>query len=207
MNNMIKFLEKSPIISILTLNNAEESMHIADALINEGLSNLEVTLRTPNALNCIEAIAKKFPNVKIGAGTITSKEQLQQVKDVGAIFALSPGWTANLVNEAKKINLEYLPGVSTPSEIMALSEMGVNFQKFFHANHLGGYKMIKSYANIFPQVKFCPTGGISEKDFKDYLALDNVTCVGGSWMVQESDIKEKNYGNIRNMAKFIKENI
>lgn len=205
MNNIIECFKKSPVIPVLSLNNVEESLHVADALISQNLSNLEITLRTPNALKCIEAIAKKFPNATVGAGTIIQKEQLLQVKSAGAEFAVSPGFTNQLINEARKINMPYLPGASTPSEIIYLYELGVSFQKFFHASHSGGYKMLQAYKNIFSQVSFCPTGGISGEDFKEYLQLDNVVCIGGSWMVSDKDIVEKNYTNISNIAKSIVE--
>jgi len=200
MNNMIMQFEKSPVIPVLTFDEINSSLKIAEILVSEGLTNLEITLRTPNALNCIEAIIKEFPTANVGAGTIIKKEQLQQVKDVGCSFAVSPGFTKTLVEEAKKIDISYLPGASTPSEIIELSELGVTFQKFFHAGNSGGYKMLQAYANIFSQIKFCPTGGIGPNDFKDYLKLNNVVCLGGSWMV---DSKNLNYKDIKNAANLI----
>ncbi len=202
-NTIKEKFKNSPVIPVLTLDDIDTSLKVADILIEAGLTNLEVTLRTTNALKCIEAIKKEFPSANIGAGTIIEKKQFQQIKDVGALFAVSPGWSINLVNEAKKVGIAYLPGASTPSEIISLFEAGVSFQKFFHASQSGGYKMLKAYSNIFPQISFCPTGGISKKDFKNYLELDNVLCLGGSWMVSDKDILEKNYGNIENIAKLI----
>ena len=202
-NTIKEKFKNSRVIPVLTLDDIDTSLKVADILIKTGLTNLEVTLRTNNALKCIEAIKKEFPLVNIGAGTIIKKEQFKQVKDVGALFAVSPGWSVNLVNEAKKVGIAYLPGVSTPSEMISLFEMGVDFMKFFHASHSGGYKMLKAYSNMFPQISFCPTGGISGKDFEDYLKLDNVVCIGGSWMVADKDIQEKNYTNIENIAKSI----
>lgn len=200
MNNMILQFEKSPVIPVLTFNDIPSSLKISQILVEAGLTNLEITLRTPNALKCIEAIAKEFPEANVGAGTIIKKEQLQQIKDVGCSFAVSPGFTKTLVEEAQKIDIPYLPGASTPSEIIALSELGVTFQKFFHAGNSGGYKMLQAYENIFSQIKFCPTGGIGPNDFKDYLKLNNVLCLGGSWMV---DTKNLNYNDIKNAADLI----
>lgn len=202
---MIEKFENSPVIPVLTLDDIEESLHTADALISNGLTNLEITLRTSNALDCIEAIAKKFPEANVGAGTIVSKEQLLHVKNAGGTFAVSPGHTKDLVESAKNVGINYLPGASTPSEIISLLELGVTFQKFFHAGNSGGYKMLQAYENIFSQVKFCPTGGISQKDFKDYLNLNNVVCLGGSWMVPTKEIKAKNYDYIKNEAASIME--
>ncbi len=203
MHKMIQQFENSPVIPVLTLNEINSSLKVAEVLIEEGLTNLEITLRTPNALACIEAIAKEFPQANVGAGTIVRKEQLQQIKDVGCTFAVSPGFTKTLVTEAKRIEMPYLPGASTPSEIIELLELGVTFQKFFHAGNSGGYKMLQAYANIFSEVKFCPTGGIGESDFKAYLKLNNVVCLGGSWMVPNKDIENMNFSNIKNAAHLI----
>ena len=132
MNSLIKKLQKSPVIPVLTFNDVNKSLKISEVLINNGLDNLEITLRTPNALKCIKSIIKEFPHANIGAGTIINKKQLIQVKDIGCNFAVSPGFTKDLVLQAKQLNLEYLPGVSTPSEIIELLSLGVKFQKFFH---------------------------------------------------------------------------
>ncbi|NQY93980.1 MAG: bifunctional 4-hydroxy-2-oxoglutarate aldolase/2-dehydro-3-deoxy-phosphogluconate aldolase [Campylobacteraceae bacterium] len=203
MHKMIQQFENSPVIPVLTLNDINTSLKVAEVLIQEGLTNLEITLRTPNALSCIEAIAKEFPEANVGAGTIVRKEQLQQIKDVGCTFAVSPGFTKTLVEEARRIDMPYLPGASTPSEIIELLELGVTFQKFFHAGNSGGYKMLQAYSNIFSEVKFCPTGGIGASDFKDYLKLNNVVCLGGSWMVSNADVENMNISNIKNAAHLI----
>ncbi|MAC83140.1 MAG: 2-dehydro-3-deoxyphosphogluconate aldolase [Arcobacter sp.] len=180
---MINEFKNSPVIPVLTFNDVNESLKISEILIQEGLTNLEITLRTPNAMSCIEAIVKEFPMANVGAGTIIKKEQLVQVQNIGCTFAVSPGATSSLIQEAKRIDMNYLPGASTPSEIISLIEEGIFFQKFFHAGNSGGYKMLQAYANIFEEVQFCPTGGIGQKDFQDYLNLKNVVCLGGSWMV------------------------
>jgi len=204
MTSIIERFEKSPVIPVLTLNDKDEALKVAEALIEGGLSNLEVTLRTQNALVCIEALRKEFPDAIVGAGTVIKTEQLQQLKDVGASFAVSPGFTTSLVKKAQKIEMPYLPGVSTPSEIIALYELGVDFQKFFHAGNSGGHKMLKAYGSIFGDIKFCPTGGIGNSDFKDYLKLNNVLCLGGSWMV---NMKDLNYKNIKNSATSIMKSV
>ncbi|RDX33967.1 bifunctional 4-hydroxy-2-oxoglutarate aldolase/2-dehydro-3-deoxy-phosphogluconate aldolase [Arcobacter sp. HD9-500m-PIT-SAG02] len=190
-HKVIQQFENSPVIPIVTFKEINSSLKIAEILIKEGLTNLEVTLRAPNALTCIEAIAKEFPVANVGAGTIIRKEQLQQIKDVGWTFAVSPGFTKTMVEEARRIEMPYLPGPSTPSEIIELLELGVTFQKFFHAGNSGGYKMLEAYSNIFSEVKFCTTGGIGALDFTDYLKLDNVLCLGGSWMLPFKDVEMK----------------
>jgi 2-dehydro-3-deoxyphosphogluconate aldolase/(4S)-4-hydroxy-2-oxoglutarate aldolase len=201
---MINKFINSPVIPVLTFDNIDESLKISEILLSEGLSNLEITLRTANALACIEAIVKEFPDANVGAGTIVKTEQLKQVKDIGCSFAVSPGFTKELVSYANELEISYLPGASTPSEIIELLNLGVNFQKFFHAGNSGGYEMLQAYANIFEEVKFCPTGGINQDDFKDYLKLKNVVCLGGSWMV---NTKEIDYKNIKNAASAITRSI
>ena len=197
---MINDFKNSPVIPVLTFNDVKESLEISEVLVEEGLTNLEITLRTPNALACIEAIIKEFPSANVGAGTIVKKEQLLQIQNIGCNFAVSPGATKTLIKEAKRINMNYLPGASTPSEIIALMEEGIFFQKFFHAGNSGAYKMLQAYANIFEDVSFCPTGGIGQKDFKEYLELKNVVCLGGSWMV---NTKTMSLNDIRSEAKNI----
>jgi len=204
---MINKFKKSPVIPVLTFDDINSSLKVSEALVGQGLTNLEITLRTPNAIECIEAIIKEFPTANVGAGTIVNVEQLKKVKDIGCDFAVSPGFTEKLVNEAKKLDISYLPGVSTPSEIIQLLELGVKFQKFFHAGNAGGYKILKAYANIFPDVQFCPTGGINSVDFTDYLSLNNVVCLGGSWMVSNKDIQNKDYTKIQSAAQLIMSSI
>jgi len=203
MNQIIQSFKQSPVIPVLTFNDVNASLEISRILIENGLTNLEITLRTPNALKCIHALIKEFPSVNIGVGTVVNKEQLSQALDVGSKFAVSPGFTKSLVEEAQRLNLPYLPGASTPSEIIELLELGIDFQKFFHAKNSGGFAMLKAYEKIFTDVKFCPTGGIIENDFVDYLALDNVVCIGGSWMISNEDIQSKNYNKIKNISKLL----
>lgn len=198
---MMQSFKKSPIIVVLDLNNPKQAPFIAEAILNGGLINLEITLRNKYSLECLMAIKKEFPSVNVGAGTIIHTNQLQQIKDSGASFAVSPGHTKKLVVKAKEVNIPYLPGASTPSEIINLLELGVTYQKFFHASNMGGYKVLKMYANLFPEVQFCPTGGISQDDFTSYVNLENVFSVGGSWMVPPKDIEDKNYKNIELISK------
>jgi 2-dehydro-3-deoxyphosphogluconate aldolase/(4S)-4-hydroxy-2-oxoglutarate aldolase len=204
MTKLINKFKNSPVIPVLTLNNVEDSLKISDILLTAGLTNLEITLRTPNSLQCIEAIIKKFPDANVGAGTIVNSKQLKKVKDIGCKFAISPGFTCELVNTAKEIDLNYLPGASTPAEIMQLMALDITFMKFFHAVNAGGHKMLKDYSNIFDTISFCPTGGISSKTYLEYLELPNVACIGGSWMV---DTKKMTWVEIEKEANLIVKNL
>ena len=185
MHNLIKQFEVFPTIPVLTFNAPYHALKTTEALLKKGLKNLEITLRTPHAPACIEAVIRTFPEATIGAGTLTKVEQFSMVKALGCDFAVSPGFTTEMIDAAADAEIPYLPGVSTPSEIIALSSLGINFQKFFHAGNAGGITMLKAYATIFPDILFCPTGGITAEDYQSYLALGNVLCVGGSWMAKD----------------------
>jgi 2-dehydro-3-deoxyphosphogluconate aldolase/(4S)-4-hydroxy-2-oxoglutarate aldolase len=184
MHNFITQFNASPIIPVLTFNDPQQALRSTEILLKKGLSTLEITMRTPQALACIEAVIRAFPEATVGAGTLTQKEQFVTVKALGCSFAVSPGFTKEMVDAAVEAGIPYLPGVSTPSEIMALSSLGISFQKFFHAGNAGGVEMLKVYHALFPDILFCPTGGISEEDYQNYLSLENVLCVGGSWMAK-----------------------
>lgn len=204
MNKIIKKLKKAPIIPVLTFDDETLALKVSEALIKGGLTNLEVTLRTKEALKCMELIKKEFKqDILLGAGTVLEEKQFKKIKNIGVDFAVSPGFTKSLVKEAKKEKIPYLPAASTPSEIMQLLSLGVTFQKFFHAGHSGGYKMLQTFKSLFPQVSFCPTGGISSKDYQEYLKLENVLCLGGSWIVTKEDIASSNFKAIEKRAKNI----
>lgn len=204
MNNIIQKLKKAPIIPVLTFDDETIALNVSEALIKGGLTNLEVTLRTKEAFQCIEIIKKEFKkDVLLGAGTVLEKKHFKKIKKIGVDFAVSPGFTKSLIKEARKEKIPYLPAASTPSEVMQLFSLGITFQKFFHANNSGGYKMLQTFKFLFPQVNFCPTGGINSKDFQEYLRLQNVLCLGGSWLVTKEDMENKNYKAIEQRAKDI----
>ncbi len=207
MKNIMKKLEETPVIPVLTFDDEKQALQISQALIDGGLRTLEITLRTDNSLKCIEKIRERFPDILIGAGTILKKEQITQIKNIGVDFAVSPGSTQELLDMAKKEDFPYLPASSTPSEVMKLMEQGIYFQKFFHASHSGGAKMLKTFSSLFPQVKFCPTGGITQKDYKEYLNLNNVLCLGGSWIVSDDDTKNFDYEKLKNKVQTLVQNI
>ncbi len=207
MKNMMKELEKIPIIPVLTFDDEKQAIDISQALIDGGLRTLEITLRTKNSLKCMEKIREKFPDILIAAGTVLKKEQIIEVKNIGVDFAVSPGSTQELLDMALKENFPYLPASSSPSEVMNLIQRGVYFQKFFHASHSGGIKMLKTFSSLFPEVRFCPTGGIGQKDYEEYLKLDNVLCLGGSWIVSDDDTKNFDYEKLKNKVQILVQNI
>ena len=178
----------SPVIPVLALDNPDTAVPIAKALVAGGLRVLEITLRTSNALSCIEAVAKALPDAIVGAGTVINAEQARQVVDAGARFAVSPGLGQNVVMACDGLGLPLLPGAVTASEIMQALDWGFRNLKFFPAEASGGIPMLKAFYGPLPQVRFCPTGGVKLSNLKDYLSLPNVACAGGSWLVTADDI-------------------
>jgi len=184
-------MKKSKVIPVMQVGSVKEALDTAEALLKGGIEVYEITLRTPSALGSIEAIAKEFENTFCGAGTVLTQEQFKQVEDAGANFAISPGLTQSLATYENKIPL--IPGAATASEIMQGLEYGYDAFKLFPANVVGGVQALKSLYKPFESVVFCPTGGVNEKNVGEYLALENVLCVGGSWMIPTHLIQEKNY--------------
>lgn len=190
-----------PIIPVLVIENVNDALPIAEALLTAGVNVLEVTLRTDNALNVITEIAKEFPEAFVGSGTVTNAQQLQQSYDAGAKFALSPGSTTDLLTAGNQSEIALIPGISSSSELMMALDQGYDHLKFFPAEASGGVKAIKAIGGPFPDVRFCPTGGINVDNFRDYLALKNVLCCGGSWLVSDEIIAQKNWSKITLLAK------
>jgi 2-dehydro-3-deoxyphosphogluconate aldolase/(4S)-4-hydroxy-2-oxoglutarate aldolase len=176
------FLCAGPVIAVVTLGRAEDARPLAAALAAGGLRVIEVTLRTPAALAAIEAIAKHCPDVAVGAGTVLGPRDFASAADAGARFAVSPAFTARLAAAAQTSPLPWLPGVATPSEVIAALDAGYERLKFFPAEALGGPAALRALGAVFPSVRFCPTGGIDAKNALGYLALANVACVAGSWL-------------------------
>ena len=184
MHNSIKsILKMSPVMPVLTINKLEKVEYLFEALIKGNLKTVEITLRTDCALKVIEIASKKFPLLEIGAGTVLNETDLQAVKDAGASFAVSPGITTTLAKKAIEINFPFLPGVSNSSDIMKLLDLGYKSFKFFPAQAAGGLNYLKSLSGPFPNIVFCPTGGINEENAIQWLNQKNVICVGGSWIV------------------------
>ena len=176
-------LSLSPVMPVLTINKVEKVDYLFEALIKGNLKTVEITLRTDCALKVIEIASKKFPLLEIGAGTVLNEMDLQAVKDAGASFAVSPGITTTLAKKAIEINFPFLPGVSNSSDIMKLLDLGYKSFKFFPAQAAGGLNYLKSLSGPFPNIVFCPTGGINEENAIQWLNQKNVICVGGSWIV------------------------
>lgn len=191
---------KGPVVPVLVIENVADALPIADALLTAGIQVLEVTLRTPAALEVISTIATHLPEAIVGAGTVTDRRLLQQVADAGGQFAISPGITPDLLKAGNEGNMALIPGVSTISELMQASDLGYDHLKFFPAEASGGVDKIKSIAGPFPNIKFCPTGGISLTNIRDYLALPNVACCGGSWLVSNEIVARKNWQEITRLA-------
>lgn len=189
-----------PIVPVLVINKVEEALPIAEALLAANIKVLEVTLRTPAALDVISAIAKELPEAVIGSGTVTNRHQLQQSYDAGAKFSISPGLTKDLLQAGKEGNIALIPGISSISELMDAADYGYDHLKFFPAEASGGVNAIKSIGGPFPDISFCPTGGINIDNIRDYLALSNVKCCGGSWLVSNEIVEKKDWPAITQLA-------
>ncbi|MDC1259956.1 bifunctional 4-hydroxy-2-oxoglutarate aldolase/2-dehydro-3-deoxy-phosphogluconate aldolase [Pseudomonadota bacterium] len=191
-NNIKSILLKSPVMPVLVIDKIDNVEYLVEALIKGNINTIEITLRTSCALNVIEIISKKFPELMVGAGTVLNNKDLISIKNAGASFAVSPGSTYDLSKKAVEINFPFLPGVSSSSDIMKLLDLGYKCFKFFPAEAAGGIKYINSLRGPFPDIMFCPTGGINQTNAIEWLNLTNVICVGGSWIIPSeiTDYKE-----------------
>ncbi len=189
----------APVISVLTVNNARMAGRLANALVNGGLPVLEVTLRTPAALDAIRAMTKVEGSV-VGAGTVLTPADIRAAKAAGAAFGVSPGATERLLSAAETEGFPIIPGSATASEAMRLLERGYTVQKFFPAEASGGAPALKSLAAPLPQIKFCPTGGINMDNVGSYLALENTICVGGSWVAPDDLVSRGRWNDIEALA-------
>ncbi|MET8611084.1 MULTISPECIES: bifunctional 4-hydroxy-2-oxoglutarate aldolase/2-dehydro-3-deoxy-phosphogluconate aldolase [Streptomyces] len=198
---MISVLDLSPVVPVVVLPDASVAVPLARALVAGGLPAIEVTLRTPGALDAIRAIADEVPQAVVGAGTVITAEQVDACVAAGARFLVSPGWTPSLLDAMRASGVPFLPGVSTASEVVALLERGVRDMKFFPARAAGGTEYLRSLAGPLPQARFCPTGGIGPATAPEYLALPNVGCVGGSWMVPADAVAERDWARIEALAR------
>ena len=190
----------APVIPVIVLHNVAHAVPMARALLAGGIRMLEVTLRTPAALECIAAIAQGVPDAVVGAGTVRSASDARSASHAGARFLVSPGLTAAVAQASRDVNLPLLPGVATASEIMQAQEAGFSALKFFPALQAGGLAMLKAWQGPFGDVLFCPTGGISTSNAADFLALANVACVGGSWLVPQDALEQGDWARITALA-------
>ncbi|WP_096085001.1 bifunctional 4-hydroxy-2-oxoglutarate aldolase/2-dehydro-3-deoxy-phosphogluconate aldolase [Agaribacterium haliotis] len=189
------------VMPVMVIEKLEHAVPLARALQAGGIKALEITLRSDVAWQAIETIKKEVEDIAVGVGTISNAEQLERAAKLELDFAISPGLTANLLAASKDLDIAFLPGVATPSELIMGMEGGLECFKFFPAEAAGGIPMLKSFAGPYPQISFCPTGGISMKNVKDYLALPNVMCVGGSWLAEKQHVQAENWAAITDCAK------
>lgn len=189
------------VLPVVTIENIDDAIPIAQALEAGGIHAIEITLRTPDALACIAQIRKSTPTMLVGAGTVLNPNMYTQAVNAGAQFLVSPGATPQLLEHAvANENIPLVPGVTSPSEIMLAVSYGFNFLKFFPAEAYGGIKTLKSLAGPFQNVQFCPTGGITAQTAPDYLKLDKVECIGGSWLAPKDVIEEQKWHIITELA-------
>lgn len=194
-------LALSPVMPVVTIADAAQAVPMARALVAGGLRTVEITLRTPAALDAVAAIAAEVPEAVIGVGTVLSAKDLKDAADAGATFAISPGSTPALLDAGRHGPIPYLPAIATAGELMAGLERGYTAFKFFPAASAGGLGALKAFAGPFPGVRFCPTGGISLATAPEYLALPNVLCVGGSWIAPEAAIAAGDAATIERLAR------
>ncbi|HEY1795860.1 MAG TPA: bifunctional 4-hydroxy-2-oxoglutarate aldolase/2-dehydro-3-deoxy-phosphogluconate aldolase [Stellaceae bacterium] len=188
------------VIPVLTIEREADAVPLARALGEGGLRLIEVTFRTAEAPAAIAAIARAVPEVVVGAGTLLRAADVAKARAAGARFLVSPGMTPELAGAALAADMPYLPGIATPSEVMAARALGISVMKLFPAEVLGGAGFLRALAPVFSGVAFCPTGGVSEQNAADYLALPNVPMVGGSWMAPRDAIAAGDWGRIRRLA-------
>ena len=193
-------LDRVPVVPVVVLHEVEHAVPVARALVEGGVPVIELTLRTPAALACVEQIATHVPEILVGAGTVVSPENAKDAQSAGAQFLVSPGTTDRLAEAMLETGLPHLPGAATPSEVLRLLELGYRELKFFPAEQSGGAAFLKSLGGPVPQARFCPTGGISADTAPAYLALGNVGCVGGSWLTPADALAERDWSRITRLA-------
>jgi 2-dehydro-3-deoxyphosphogluconate aldolase/(4S)-4-hydroxy-2-oxoglutarate aldolase len=195
-----KIMNTSPVIPVMVIDKVENAVPLAKALVGGGLKVLEITLRTDAALESIREIKAAVPEAIVGAGTVINTATLDQALAAGSEFIVTPGTTPSLVDAALSNGVQLLPGVNTPTEAMTLLEKGISALKFFPAEAAGGVPMLKAIGGPLPQISFCPTGGVNPHNAREYLALKNVACVGGSWMAPANLVAEGKWQEIQHLA-------
>lgn len=201
MSAVLPLLQRAPVVPVVVLEDVEHAVPLAHALVEGGLPVVEVTLRTPAALPALRRIAAEVPEAVVGAGTVVLPRDVEAAVEAGAQFLVSPGATPALLDAMAAVDVPGLPGAATASEVVALLERGVTVAKFFPAQAAGGTAMLASLAGPFPQVRFCPTGGIDPDNARDYLALPNVVCVGGSWLTPRDAVASGDWARVTALAR------
>lgn len=199
--NAREILSAGAVVPVMAINDIHTAVDLAHALVAGGIPTLEITLRTEHGLKAIELIAKEVKGAIVGAGTVINAEQLKAVEDAGAVFAISPGLNLPFAKAAEKSAIAVIPGIATAGELMLALEHGIDTCKLFPAEVVGGRAMLSALYGPFPQVKFCPTGGINLASAPEYLKLPNVLCVGGSWLTPKEAVANKDWDTITRLAK------
>lgn len=192
---------RSRVVPVVVVSDPRQAVPMARALLAGGVDVIEITLRSDAALAAIEAVARDLPEMAVGAGTVTRPQEVAQVQAAGARFALSPGATPALLDAVKAAGLPFIPGVATPSEAMAARDAGFGLMKCFPAAQLGGVETLKAWAGPLPDLRFCPTGGVSLKNLASFLALPNVAMVGGSWLTPAAAVRAGQWDDITRLAR------
>ncbi|MEA3491366.1 MAG: bifunctional 4-hydroxy-2-oxoglutarate aldolase/2-dehydro-3-deoxy-phosphogluconate aldolase [Campylobacterota bacterium] len=191
----------SPIVPVIALERVEDALPLAEALLEGGIEVMEITLRTDAGLKSIEAIARSMPEMSVGAGTVVHAESFVQAVDSGSQFVFSPGITRELMHYSADQNIALIPGVATASEVMMAQNSGFTHCKLFPATIAGGVDALKAFGGPFPSMRFCPTGGVKLSNLNEFLALDNVLCVGGTWIVPKQTIREGRFADITRLCR------
>jgi 2-dehydro-3-deoxyphosphogluconate aldolase/(4S)-4-hydroxy-2-oxoglutarate aldolase len=200
MTEQPSLIDRVPVIPVVVLHDVAHAVPVAEALVEGGVPVIELTLRTPAALDCIEQIAGRVPEILVGAGTIVTPGQARQAASAGAQFLVSPGTTDDLARAMRETGLPHLPGASTVSEVLKLLELGYSEMKLFPAEVSGGVGFLKAIGGPVPQARFCPTGGITEATAASYLEQPNVGCVGGTWLTPADALRERDWSRIAQLA-------
>jgi len=200
-SGLLDILRLATVIPVIVIDDVRHAAPLAEALVAGGLPVLEVTLRTPVALDAVAAMRRAVPNAIVGVGTITQASHVQSAVDAGAQFGVSPGLHPDLVAATANANLPYLPGISTVSDLMRARLLGLSLCKFFPAQLAGGVAMLRTFYSVIPDVSFCPTGGIDARNAGEFLALPNVVCVGGSWVTPSALLRAGDWLQIRMLAR------
>ena len=199
--SVFKLLEGEQVVPVVVVENQNQALGLAGALQEGGINSIEITLRHAYGIKAIEQVKKNYPDMIVIAGTVNNEKDLLDVISAGADVVVSPGATPGLLATAAEKGIPYLPGVATPSEILTAMSYGFRECKLFPASVVGGVGALKAYSSPLSEVDFCPTGGINEANYKEYLALDNVKCVGGSWVAPGKMIAEQNWAEITRLCK------
>ncbi|WP_086804917.1 bifunctional 4-hydroxy-2-oxoglutarate aldolase/2-dehydro-3-deoxy-phosphogluconate aldolase [Streptomyces caniscabiei] len=200
-SSRVSVLDLAPVLPVVVVDNPADAVPLARALVAGGLPAIEVTLRTPGALDAVRAVSAEVPGAVVGVGTVITPPQVAESVAAGGRFLVSPGWTDMLLAAMRTSGVPFLPGVSTASEVVALLERGVREMKFFPAEAAGGTTYLKSLAGPLPQARFCPTGGVGPGNAPEYLALPNVGCVGGTWMLPSDAVAARDWARIERLAR------